>query len=292
MIQRNNNLSPLPFYRSLEEQESEKSYAYGDVYPLYTCQGCVPPFQCIFEHTSSTVQAVILHKMADDTEVNITTAIVEAGLVKKDFAQDGYDVVYYPSMGITAFSQDEGRYYVKITLSGGETYYSDIFTMVGVMDGYINLMWWDLQDLVMDNARIVYKDGADVVYRNQLWLQTQLGKPDYEFTEEGETRDGYFYPEKMISDKHYKCTILAPEYLCDVLRFVRMSDRVYVTDQNGVQYRCDTFLITPKWQEQGNLASVEIEFTCDTVAKKIGRGYAELGVDFNDDYNNDFNNQN
>jgi hypothetical protein len=47
--------------------------------------------------------------------------------------------------------------------------------------------------------------------------------------------------------------------------------------------------MTPKWQEQGDLASVEIEFTCDTVAKKIGRAYT-LGQDgdFNDDFNNDF----
>lgn len=288
MIQRNNNLSPLPFYSSIEQQNHRKSYAYGEVYPLYTPIGQVPSFQVVLPHTVSTIEEVLLHEVATGTETDITTAIVTAGLTKKDYATDGYDVIYYPSFGITSLNNEEGRYYLIITLSGGEVYYSDIFTVVGDMSGYINLMWWDLNDLIMDGARIVYKDGSTACYRNQLWLQTELGKPEYEFTEEGETRDGYFYPEKMVSEKRYKCTILAPEYLCDVLRFVRMSDRVYVTDQYGIQYRCDTFLATPKWEQQGDLASVEIEFTCDTVAKKIGKGYANLGYDFNEDYNNDY----
>ena len=288
MIQRNNNLSPLPFYDNIDEQNHYKSYAYGEVYPLYTPIGSIPPFQLIIPHTTATVSSVTLYKVATSTGTNITSAINTAGLIKKNFAANGYDVVLYPSMNVTNFSTEEGRYYIVVQLSNGDRYYSDIFTMVGDMSGYLNLMWWDLNDLEMDNARIVYKDGAVACYRNQLWLQTQLGKPDYDFTEEGETRDGYFFAEKMVSEKKYKCTILAPEYLCDVMRFIRMSDRVYVTDQNGIQYRCDTFLITPKWEQQGDLASVEIEFTCDTVAKKIGKGYVDTGADFNNDYNNDY----
>lgn len=289
MIQRNNNLSPLPFYDNIDEQNHYKSYAYGEVYPLYTPVGSIPPFQLIIPHTTATVSNVTLYKVATATGTNITSAINAAGLIKENFAANGYDVVLYPSMNVTNFSTAEGRYYIVVQLTNGDRYYSDIFTMVGDMSGYLNLMWWDLNDLEMDNARIVYKDGAVACYRNQLWLQTQLGKPDYDFTEEGETRDGYFFAEKMVSEKKYKCTILAPEYLCDVMRFIRMSDRVYVTDKNGIQYRCDTFLITPKWEQQGDLASVEIEFTCDTVAKKIGKGYVDTGADFNNDYNNDYN---
>ena len=149
----------------------------------------------------------------------------------------------------------------------------------------IQVQWYDLTDLVMDGCRITYRFG----FKNILWLPTLLGKPEYEFNEEGEERDGYFFPEKMISEKKFKCTFLAPEYLCDVLRFVRMSDVVFVRDNYNNVYRCDTFLITPKWQEQGDLASVELEFTCDTVAKKVGRGLT-LGTlgDFNVDFNNDY----
>lgn len=85
---------------------------------------------------------------------------------------------------------------------------------------------------------------------------------------------------------------MAPEFLCDVMRFIRMADYIHITDKYGREYDCDTFLITPKWQTQGDLASVEIEFKTNTVVKKIGRGYnitANKG-DFNGDFNNDFDN--
>ena len=39
------NFSVLPFYDSLEEQNSKKNYAYGDVYPLYMPKGVILPFQ-------------------------------------------------------------------------------------------------------------------------------------------------------------------------------------------------------------------------------------------------------
>ena len=84
--------------------------------------------------------------------------------------------------------------------------------------------------------------------------------------------------------------MLASEYLCDVMRFIRLSDFVNILDQNNILYRCDTFLFTPEWQEQGDIASVEIEFTCGRVAKKIGRYAPSFNADFNSDFNNDFDN--
>jgi hypothetical protein len=159
-----------------------------------------------------------------------------------------------------------------------------------MVSAYLKIEWWDVDDFVMDGARIVYPLGEDSWFKNCLLLNTELGKPDYEFNEEGEQRDGYFFPELQISEKKYKATFLASEYLCDVMRFIRMADYVKITDKYGNIYRADTFLITPKWETQGDLASVEVEFTCDTVAKKVGRGIFGLGEygDFNDDYNNDY----
>ena len=288
MIQRNNNLSVLPFYENSEELNNERTYAYGEVYPLYTPLGAVPPFQIIKHYTDAYVSYVYLRKYGDpDTSlIDVTQKLEDAGLHTAHYSSDGYDVVIYPSIAPANITTKEGRYQLLIIMSDGGRFTSDYFVVVGDMSAYLQIQWWDIQDLVMDGTRIVYGDG----FKNVLWLNTQLGKPEYEFEEEGETRDGYFYPEKMISEKKYKCVILAPEYLCDVMRFIRMSDYVIVKDRWGHKYRCDTFLCTPKWETQGDLASVEIEFTCETVAKKVGRGYIKLGQgdDFNDDFNDDF----
>lgn len=288
MIQKNNNLSVLPFYERSDERHHERSYAYGAVYPLYTPLGSVPPFQIIRKHDGSTVSGCRLLRYQDASAWNILSQLSEAGLKVLTFAD--YDIIVFPSVSPMNITPLEGQFYMELTTADGTVYVSDVFTVCGAMDGFLNVQWWDIEDLVMDAGRIAYAYQGENIYRNTLWLQTQLGKPDYTFEEEGETRDGYFYPEKMVSGKTYRFTILASEYLCDVMRFIRLSDFVFVRDQYNNTYRCDTFLITPKWETQGDLASVEVEFTCDTVAKKVGRGILGLGDygDFNDDYNNDY----
>ena len=287
MIQRNNNLSVLPFYTNVDEQNHRRPYAYGEVYPLYVPKGYVPPFQIIIPHTTATISGVRLVEVGTNGYQNIKSALEQTGLKKINFTD--YDVICYPALVPYNLTTTEGRYEILLSLSDGTIYNSDYFTVVADVSGMIQLQWYDIEDLVMDGSRIVYTDNGEQYYKNTLWLPTLLGKPEYEFSEEGEERDGYFFPEKMISEKKFKCTFLAPEYLCDVLRFVRMSDVVFVRDNYNNVYRCDTFLITPKWQEQGGLASVELEFTCDTVAKNVGRGLVlgNLG-DFNVDFNNDY----
>lgn len=284
MIQRNNNLSVLPFYGSLDEQNHRRSYAYGEIYPLFAPIGYAPAFQVVIDHTDATISTARLYTSKGDYVGSVLSAMTSAGLEKKNFTN--YDVIVYPSTDDGVISS-EGQYYLTIGLSDNTTLYSDIFTVVGGIDAYLKIEWWDVEDFIMDNCRIVYPLADGATFKNVLYLNTELGKPDYEFKEQGEERDGYYFPEMQISEKTYKCNILASEYLCDVMRFIRMADYVKITDKYGHIYRADTFLITPKWEAQGDIASVEIEFTCDTVAKKIARPVTSVG-DFNNDFNDDF----
>lgn len=211
----------------------------------------------------------------------------ETGLQVVQFQSLGYDVILYPAILPMPLNQFDGIYYLRLS-DGVQTWYSEMFTVVQDVSGYLKIQWWDIENFVFDAGQIVYKNPD---FKNTLYLCSELGKPDYEFEEDGEERDGYFFPEKQISVKTFKCTILAPEFLCDVMRFIRMADYIHITDKYGREYDCDTFLITPKWQTQGDLASVEIEFKTNTVVKKIGRGYIiNNNGDFNGDFNNDFDN--
>lgn len=285
MIQ-NNNISVLPWYTSIEQQNHRKSYAYGTIYPLFTPKRTLLPFQIIRNTSSRNITRAQLYDKNGVLFADITTALKETGLHIVPFASLGYDVIVYPSLLPFAIDTPDGIYYARMT-DGVNVWYSEMFTIVGDLSGYLKIEWYDVENFVFDAGQIVYQNPK---FHNVLYLCTELGKPEYTFEEEGETRDGYFFPEKQISEKTYRCMALAPEYLCDVMRFIRMSDKVFVTDKYGRQYDCDTFLITPKWQTQGDLASVEIEFETATVAKKIGRGYITPGRkgDFNNDFNNDF----
>lgn len=287
----NNNLSVLPWYGSLDQQNARKWWLFGKVYPLYCRGGYILPFQLIIPHTSNNFafQAAYLCDANTDTQIaNIVSGLVNSGLTKKDFIALGYDVIVYPGILPALESLDNGRYYIRANVADGNVYYSEVFTVINQSDAYLKLQWWDEEDFTMDAGTIVYKNP---VFKNELYLQADLAKPEYPFEEEGDTRDGYFFPVKQISEKRYKFSFLASEYLLDVMRLIRLSDHVLV-EYRGQQYSVDNFLITPEWQAEGDVAVVQAEFDTATVAKKLGLGYIKaLRGDFNDDFNDDFDNQ-
>lgn len=283
----NNNISPLPWYTDIAEQNHRLSYSYGEVYPLFTLANTLLPFQIIREHRANSIQYVRLYKKDGTLVGDLLSRMTSAGLTIKSFTDYGYDVIVFGGGLPVMDSQLSGQYYAVMN-DGVQTWYSEVWTVVQDVSPYLKIEWYDLEDFIFDGGRICY---ASAGYKNMLYFATEIGKPEYTFNEEGETRDGFFFPEKQLSEKTYKAQVMAPEYICDVMRFIRMADIVTIRDKYGREYHCDTFLITPKWETQGNLASVEIEFETDTVAKKIGLGYKPAAGDFNNDYNDDYNNQ-
>jgi len=284
MIQ-NNNLSVLPWYTSIEQQNARKWWVYGRIYPLFTQAMFLLPFQIIREHRAGTSIASFKILKADGEEVADYTTQINNQIAIKPFATLGYDVIVY--RGDLPFTSAffNGQYYAVMS-DGTQIWYSEIFTVVNDIEPYLKIEWWDVEDFVMDAGTIVYTEPK---FKNVLYLDSDLAKPEYPFEEEGETRDGYFFPIKQISEKHYRFKFFASEYLLDVMRFIRMADYAQIT-YHGQTYKLDTFLITPEWEDNGDVASVEAEFDTATVAKKIGRGYLiPSGGDFNDDFNNDFN---
>lgn len=287
----NNNLSVLPFYPDEKYQDFRKSYAYGEIYPLFSPSNRLLPFQIIRPTSSVWNPTAVIRRVNKNGLIgsefrNVTQTLLEGGLRLNRFSTLGYDVISYP--GVFPFPNDieEGQFYLGFH-DGKDRYTSDVFTVVHGIENYMKIEWWDIDNITFDDGAIDY--GSP--FKNVLYLCAEIGKPEYIFEEEGEDRDGFFFPEKQLSEKRYKFQFLAPEYLCDAMRVIRMADYVRIT-ANGQTYNCDTFLITVKWQTQGNLASVEAEFECDTVIKKIGRGIVPSNLgDFNNDFNNDFDNQ-
>lgn len=202
-----------------------------------------------------------------------------------------YSVLIYSGLMPIISQMQDGQYYsyleVDTDSQGYFEFYSEIFTVVNDISPYLKITWWDETDFVMDAGTIVYESPS---FRNILYLCTDIGKPEYIFEEEGETRDGYFFPIKQISEKRYRFSFLASEYLLDAMRFIRMADHAQI-EYHGQTYSLDTFLITPEWEDEGDVAVVQAEFDTATVAKKLSVGYirAQRG-DFNDDFNNDYNN--
>ena len=155
------------------------------------------------------------------------------------------------------------KMYLELS-DGIDTWYSAYF---GFCEPCMKIEWYDVEDFLFDAGAIAYSDG----YKNEMFFDAEIGMPEYEFEEEVAERNGYQFPISQISYKKYKFTILVPEEVCDVMRFIRLSDHIRISTKNDT-YEATSFLMTPTWAEQGYLAEVACEFTTDTVAKKIGKG--------------------
>lgn len=278
-------MSVLPWYDSIERQNARKWWVYNKVYPLFTPAGFMLPFQVMREHRTNEIVSLRIYKRDNSLVGDFTQAIKETGLkVVNPIGARNIDVIVYPGL-LPAFTKFANGQYYAVMSDGVQTWYSEMFTVVNDISEYLKLEWWDTDDFYMDEGVIIYKSP---LFRNKLYLCADIAKPEYIFEEDGETRDGYFFPAKQISEKRYHFTFLASEYLLDVMRFVRMADYAQITKNEQV-YKLDTFLITPEWEDNGDVASVDAEFDTATVAKKIGRGFVTTtNGDFNNDFNNDF----
>lgn len=284
MKQINNNISPLPFYDDISLQNHRKDYAFGQIYPLVTYKNMLLPFQFCVSPISSINQARLYTKEGS-VVADILAELKENGLAVKQC--NNFSLVKYPGALPINSIKHEGQYYIELLLNTGKYIYSDIFTVYNRIDDYIELRYKNAYSFELKNGIIDFSDNFEF----KCYIPAQIGKPEYDFEEEATERMGYAFIESQVSKKLYKFIFLAPEYLCDALRIVRLCSEKQITSKGQV-YDLTTFNMRPEWEEQGDLASVECEFETDTVIANAG-GYipVPLGGDFNIDYNNDFNNE-
>lgn len=282
----NNNLSPLPFYDSLGQQHHRKDYAYGQIYPLVTYRNMLMPFQIALTHVNVDITEVNLHNLNTGDVVDITDNLFENGLASRvyDFSGEEFSIIKYPGTLPVIALKHEGRYYLSMRIRDLGVIYSEVFTVSNRVDNCLLLEYYNSKEFFIKNGGVTFEDN----FKFKCYIPAQIGKPEYIFEEEATERMGYTFIESQVSKKVYKFTFLAPEYLCDALRLVRLCDNKRIVCKHQ-EYDLTTFNMEPKWEEQGDLASVECEFETDTVIANIG-GYAPklVGGDFNNDFNNDF----
>lgn len=265
MILVNNNISPLPFYDDIALQNHRKDYAFGQVYPLITHGSELLPFQAVLSGGTS-IDYVILHNVGTGESTDITQSMTDNGLSIKTV--DGYTIMKYSGGQSVAGVEKEGRYYLEIRITDLGSLYSDVFTVCNRVDDYLLIEYSNSYNFVMRNGVVDFSDD----FKFKVYLPTQVGRPEYDFEEEATERMGYTFIESQVSKKVYKFTFVAPEYLCDALRLVRLCDNKQITSKSQT-YDVVTFSMTPEWEDQGDLASVECEFETDTIIANVG-GYA------------------
>lgn len=276
------NISPLAFYDELRYQNHRKSYAYGSINPLITYRNMLIPFQVVLGVAYTSIEQVLLVDInREDDATDITDSMISNGLEIKQY--DSYNILRYKAILPISELRYEGRYYLRMTISG-EDIYSEVFTIDNNVDNCLLLQYSNDFSFQLTHGMIDFSDGF--VFR--CYLRTEIGKPEYSFEEEATERMGYSFIESQFSKKTYKFTFLAPEYLCDAMRIVRMCNDKKITALQQ-EYELTSFAMEPNWEDQGDVASVECEFDTDTIVASVA-GYASvpLGGDYNNDHNNDY----
>lgn len=262
-----NNFSPLAFREKIMKATYKKWYAYGKEFALPFSTTELPPFQFTVANLPSFDPTTVEVFLVDEA----TGTRGATGIKIKVDSMDGNGSVLYVSPGSNVYAKsiEPGVYRAEFAIPEGETYVS---TPICVTDGietntnFVKLEYWNDEKLAYPNGFVT--TGTDNDFKFQMYIPTTFFKPKYEFEEEITKRAGYKFLELQTCNKVFGFNFLAPEYICDALRLVRLSDYIRFT-HDGEYYNALNFEYNPDWQDNGYLAAIECQFETDTIIQKL-----------------------
>ena len=254
----NNNFNVLPFYDNLQKQNRNKWYSFGQHYPLICPNNIILPFQFVITTEITFLGNIEAVSVDKGTATNLG---VKPEIIQGAQGNSSYYVVKKAETTINAMP--DGLHYLRINTNQGYLY-SEEFVFTDSYADCIRLEYWNEDTLNFTSGEINFDDDFKFV----MYIPSTIGKPEYEFEEELTKRLGYKFIESQTSNKLYKFNFLAPEYICDAMRLVRLCDYIKLTTKYDT-YNALTFSYEPKWQENGDLAAVDVEFETDSIIQKL-----------------------
>lgn len=261
-----NNFSPLAFRKKESKATYEKWYAFGKNYAIPASANTLTPFQ--FTELNIPV--------FDPNTIEVEVINEETGEAKKSGVYVSFDVmpehggVLYVSPGKNSFREalPQGTYRARFSI-GDEVYISTPFCVIPGIETsskYLLIEYWNDEKIAYPGGFIT--TGANNDFKYQMYVPATICKPKYEFEEELTKRAGYKFLELQTSTKVYAFTFVAPEFICDAMRLIRLSDYIRIS-HDGEYYNALNFEFDVDWQEQLYLAAVDCQFETDSIIQKL-----------------------
>lgn len=261
-----NNFSPLAFRKKESKATYEKWYAFGKNYAIPASANTLTPFQ--FTELNIPV--------FDPDTIEVEAVNEETGDATKTGVYVSFDVmpehggVLYVSPGKNSFREalPQGTYRARFSI-GDEVYISTPFCVIPGIETsskYLLIEYWNDEKIAYPGGFIT--TGANNDFRYQMYVPATICKPKYEFEEELTKRAGYKFLELQTSTKVYAFTFVAPEFICDAMRLIRLSDYIRIS-HDGEYYNALNFEFDVDWQEQLYLAAVDCQFETDSIIQKL-----------------------
>lgn len=261
-----NNFSPLAFRKKESKATYEKWYAFGKNYAIPASANTLIPFQFtdvnVGEVQPDSIEVVAVNQETGDS---IKTGVYVS---RDDMPEHGS--VLYVSPGKNSFSEalPQGTYRAEFTI-GTQVYISTPFCVIPGIETsskYLLIEYWNDEKIAYPGGFIT--TGANNDFKYQMYVPATICKPKYEFEEELTKRAGYKFLELQTSTKVYAFTFVAPEFICDAMRLIRLSDYIRIS-HDGEYYNALNFEFDVDWQEQLYLAAVDCQFETDSIIQKL-----------------------
>lgn len=261
-----NNFSPLAFRKKESKATYEKWYAFGKNYAIPASANTLIPFQ-FTDVNVGEVQPDVIEVVAvnQETGEGIKTGVYVS---RDDMPEHGS--VLYVSPGKNSFREalPQGTYRAEFSI-GTQVYISTPFCVIPGIETsskYLLIEYWNDEKIAYPGGFIT--TGANNDFRYQMYVPSTICKPKYEFEEELTKRAGYKFLELQTSTKVYAFTFVAPEFICDAMRLIRLSDYIRIS-HDGEYYNALNFEFDVDWQEQLYLAAVDCQFETDSIIQKL-----------------------
>ena len=261
-----NNFSPLAFRKKESKATYEKWYAFGKNYAIPASANTLIPFQ-FTEMNIPVFQPNTIEVVAVNEE---TGEMIKTGVYVSYDVMPEHGGVLYVSPGKNSFREalPQGTYRASF-LVGDEEYISTPFCVIPGIETsskYLLIEYWNDEKIAYPGGFITTGENND--FRYQMYVPATICKPKYEFEEELTKRAGYKFLELQTSTKVYAFTFVAPEFICDAMRLIRLSDYIRIS-HDGEYYNALNFEFDVDWQEQLYLAAVDCQFETDSIIQKL-----------------------
>lgn len=261
-----NNFSPLAFRKKESKATYEKWYAFGKNYAIPASANTLIPFQFtdvnVGKVQPDSIEVVAVNQ---ETGEGIKTGVYVS---RDDMPEHGS--VLYVSPGKNSFREalPQGTYRAEFSI-GTQVYISTPFCVIPGIETsskYLLIEYWNDEKIAYPGGFIT--TGANNDFKYQMYVPATICKPKYEFEEELTKRAGYKFLELQTSTKVYAFTFVAPEFICDAMRLIRLSDYIRIS-HDGEYYNALNFEFDVDWQEQLYLAAVDCQFETDSIIQKL-----------------------
>lgn len=258
----------------------------NSVFEFVVPDGEVLPFQLSHTYNGSNGGGPYTLTIVDSCTGQVAHSQALTVVSGVDPSDSGFYVIRFFG-GNLGYVLDNGTYEARVSDAHGRTWYSELYASRKDLSQYVKIEYSSKYDLSTADQTVLFSDS----FKFNLYVETVIMSPTYEYFEEAEEKNGYKFISNQVAKKLYLFTFPASEYLCDAMTLLRLCDFIRITDSAQIYYATE-FLFTPTWDEQGDYANAECEFSNASISRKVNafKNIDSLGQ-YNQDYNEDYKNQ-